>query len=314
MKGKYAMRLMRFISCVFMLWWGGSAIAESYFAQIKASKYLHEVQIEKDKVEALHLHPQLSQVELDGVVLYRLRLGPFSNKDDAEKIAKFVGYDDVWIVSSSDEPTIRQVTESAVAYDAPLLPVLLLGHDSPYAVFFKKVRGMGELNILGTSIFLVTPGYQKEIDDVTGIREGDGMLEVGVFTEVYQDPEGKPVSEFKQSITEFADTYDVDVRSVEKNLKYFGDAFAVGFTLRKQIDLDAGEISLVGTNGFDYYGKDGGTTYSGNIDYKIPLGNITMTKINQGLTGVESDCLTVITMTNDYEVRAMMLFERDSER
>ncbi len=258
---------------------------EQYSVQIKSSEnYLLISKMVDDFIQS-GIPAYSVKSDISEKIYHRLRIGPFPSSDDAKKFAEYQPYEDYWVVNTADEPNTRKTKIENIIYSefssVSTSLYIYTGQRHPILIIYQKKFGI-EASILPSDLFLYLKDRDSAIHlkNVTGFREMDDSVQYGKSVEVYFDPEGKPVENYLNQVSQISKQTGISSDIIRKELSFFNDGYDAHLTVLKAYDLTKRKIMSFPKIGFDFSSENKVEKWRGKIDRQKPMGNHLMKKIN----------------------------------
>ena len=229
-----------------------------YAIQLRASEDSTLIAGLLDSLRQAAVPAYVTATEAEGKTYRRLRIGPFTSRQQAEAFAAFHGYDsDAWIGNAAgDRAAFSQVvaqvwTDALGTQRGPLY--YYLGRQHPLIGVLQPRTGPGGA-LLTAELRLYVEGRARPVllENITGFAEAPGGVEFGQAERVFVNPRGRPVADFEEDVRDFARMFGVSRYVIEENLSYFDDGVAARFTVLGAYDLAHDTVQTFAQPGFDY--------------------------------------------------------------
>ncbi len=226
------------------------------------------LQVRADEDEALitGLADSLSQAGFPAYVArpeggshYRLRMGPFLDRADAERFASFHHFEDYWIAQADPTRTfprvVTQVIVDAVSLE-PAPPYVYIGRRQPVVALRRPLVPRG---IAPVQLHLYVPGRAEPliVEDVTGLDETPEYLLIGQAERVFVNPQRVPITQFSGEIEAFSRDVGISSHVVRDGLAFYNDSTMARFTLLRAYDFVRDTLVAYAQPGFDFVNDQG---------------------------------------------------------
>ena len=215
--------------------------------------------------------------------IYRIRIGKFRKRVDAENFANYCQWEAPWIVKDFDESKkilINNVIiddisfESATLYTYASLKKQLL-------IIYKKKYGI-EMAVLPSDLILYMNNSKQKviIENVTGFFETEESILFGKSIYLYRNPNGLPLNHFQDIYQKYVKKLNKPVIDIQNQCTVFEDGYDTHLTLLGTFDLKNKTSMIFDQAGFDYVVKNKKIQLKGLISIEQPLGNDQLHKVN----------------------------------
>jgi len=265
-----------------------NSLYSQYSIQVKATKDSSIAYTILDSLRTIGHHSYITTSKEDPL-LFRIRIGPFLLKEDANLYVAFSQIQNPWITSVKSDANIPQKMIVNFIVDSLQLTTKKLYwyplNSFPAIVIYIKNFGL-EASILPSTLNVYAKHKKRPIkmDSVTGFEEDNGNLRFGKVLKLYFDPVGKPIESFKQEINVFSHTHGVPIKSVKDNILFFNDGYDATYTILNEFNFKKGKIIAYPKMGFDFYSlghqKKKWIGDINNIAPTVNLGNANMKVVN----------------------------------
>ncbi|KMQ51896.1 hypothetical protein CHISP_1151 [Chitinispirillum alkaliphilum] len=228
-----------------------------YFIQIKASTDLDSVltasAVYREKAVPFVISETISSDE----VFYRLRLGGFANREDAQKLSDFLSLQDVWIVHDETAPAdriIKEVFLERINFCIP--PSIAYYQDFDLICLYDNKRGFEAARAPG-DLYLFSGAHRRlqKVTGVTGFIPKRNSVILGI-PQLIAGPEIEHFSPQSPEIKSIAEQYHLPVELVLENKQYFEAFMSTKINIEHELDLTSGEIIPHYRVGCDFYDND----------------------------------------------------------
>lgn len=187
------------------------------YIQVKASTDRDSIESAAEQFSRKHIPYMISEFQKNGIKYYRLRLGAFVKKNDAQKVAAILKLDDFWIVKdvgTEPEKTVEQVVSDTLFFSM-IGPGFLMSESKDVVciynskVGFESARAPGDLYIYASR-----ERIRHKIENVTGFRLKQKTIDVNVSKVVIADPGVEDVTASTPGVKEFARINGLSVQDV----------------------------------------------------------------------------------------------------
>lgn len=238
-------------------------LSTPYAIQINASEEAAHIAGQHDSLRQLGLPVYRTQVESEGRVIHRLRVGPFPSRADARSFAACHGFADPWVVPALAGRTASgQVvidTASDVLPLRPRPPRFLLGQRHPFgALLMPADDPSAQARTTTLRVYGAGRSEPAIVENVSGVREASGTLEYGRAERVFiRSDTSRPADDHEDDIEAFSRAYGLSTYLVEDQLALYDAGRVARFTLLGTLPLPEGEARLHRQPGFDYVDRNG---------------------------------------------------------
>lgn len=231
-----------------------------YAIQLRASEDRALIEGMRDSLAQRGLPVYAMRIAAGESVHYRLRVGPFRSREDARRLADFLGFSDYWLTDVKGESdafarVVTQVIIDAVRME-PVPPYIYIGRRHSFVLVRLPVSAN---TTLPPRALLYVPDRNKPLrfKHMTGFQESALALLFGEAERVFVNPVGRPIGAFSEEIAAFSRSAGLSRHVVRDGLTFYNDSVAVRFTLLRAYDFSADTLITYTHPGFDYVTADG---------------------------------------------------------